>query len=183
MKSYISFLRGINVSGQKKILMLDLKALLEKIGLEDVVTYIQSGNIIFKSERKISEKEFELIIGDALKQRYNFEVPVIVISIDEYKSIVADNVFLKEKEMNVEKLHVTFLADIPSIDKLKDMESINFVPDKFCIVGKAIYVYCPESYGNTKLSNTFFERKLKIQATTRNWKTCQKMVEIYTDSL
>lgn len=178
MKTYISILRGINVSGQKKVLMTDLKALYESLGLEEVTTYIQSGNVIFKTDEKLSNQDITKKIEKAILEKYNFDVPVIIRSIEEIKNLISANPFLKERDINVEKLHVTFLADAPGKASLESIKNFDYPPDKFFIIGKEVFLHCPVTYGDTKLSNKFFENQLKISATTRNWKTINKLLEI-----
>ena len=178
MQTYISILRGINVSGQKKILMADLKALYESLKFKDVITYIQSGNVIFKTTEKLSDKELAKKIETAIIKKYDFSVPVIIRSADEIKNVISANPFLKNKNINTEKLHVTFLADEPESIYLEAVNKLDFAPDKFVITGKEVFLYIPESYAETKLSNKFFENKLKVSATTRNWKTINKLMEL-----
>ncbi len=178
MHTFISILRGINVSGQRKILMADLKALYENLKFKDVITYIQSGNVIFKTSEKSSNQSLSLLIEKAILKQYKFDVPVIVRSIEEIENTIAINPFLKEKNINIEKLHVTFLAETPTQINLDSLKNINYPPDKFIVIDKEVFLYCPDNYGETKLSNKFFETKLKVAATTRNWKTINKLVEI-----
>lgn len=178
MQTYVSILRGINVSGQKKILMADLKTLYEKLGFKEVSTYIQSGNVVFKVDGKLRDIELVQKIESAISKKYDFHVPVIIRSEEELKKIISSNPFLKEKEIDVKKLHVTFLSEIPAKENVADIESINYLPDQFIISGKEIYLHIPISYGETKLSNNFFEKKLKIKATTRNWNTVNKLFEM-----
>jgi uncharacterized protein (DUF1697 family) len=178
MQTFISILRGINVSGQKKILMADLKVLYENLKFKDVRTYIQSGNVIFKSNEPLSDIEFEKKIEDQIFKKYNFHVPVIIRSEDEIRKIIAANPFLKEKNIDPKKLHVTFLSNIPDKENVESIEKMDFSPDKFMISGKEVYLYAPNGYGETKISNTFFEKKLKVKATTRNWNTVNKLSEL-----
>ncbi len=178
MKTFISILRGINVSGQKKILMTDLKALYESLEFKDVITYIQSGNVIFETSLELSNQELTKKIEQAIYKNYNFHVPVIIRSVEEIKNIISVNPFLKEKEINTEKLHVTFLAEIPNETSLESIKTFDYPPDKFIIIDKEVFLHCPDNYGETKLSNKFFENKLKVLATTRNWKTINKLLEI-----
>ena len=178
MKTFISILRGINVSGQKKILMADLKTLYENLKFKDVVTYIQSGNVVFKASEKLSNQDLASLIEKAILKQYKFDVPVIVRNADELKNIISTNPFVKEKNINIEKLHVTFLAEIPTQINLDSLKNTHYPPDKFIVIDKEVFLYCPDSYGETKLSNKFIETKLKVSATTRNWKTINKLVEI-----
>ena len=178
MQTFISILRGINVSGQKKILMEDLKALYENLKFKEVTTYIQSGNVIFKSERKFSELELAKKIETAIFKKYDFTVPVIIRRAEELAKIIATNPFLEEKNINIDKLHVTFLSEIPIEGDLESIQNINFLPDRFIVIGKEVFLYTPGGYGITKLSNKCFENKLKVTATTRNWRTVNKLFEM-----
>ena len=108
METYISILRGINVSGQKKILMADLKALYENLQFENVKTYIQSGNVVFKSEKKLADADTAKRIEEAIQKKYGFHVPVIIRSHKELEKVIASNSFLSEKNIDLKKLHVTF---------------------------------------------------------------------------
>lgn len=180
MTTYISILRGINVSGAKKILMNDLKALYEGLKFSMVTTYIQSGNVIFQAADNISDEEATARIKQAIFQKYNFDVPVLVRTADEMKTTQRINPFLDNKNLNIEKLHVTFLAELPKQEYLVSIKGFNYSPDQFVIIGKDVFLHCPNGYGTTKLSNSFFENNLKISATTRNWRTVNAMVEIAT---
>ena len=177
MSVAISILRGINVSGHRKIPMQELKALYSELNLKNITTYIQSGNVVF-SGGKINPEALAKKIEKKIFERYNFEVPVIVRTIVEIQSILNGNPFLKEKNIEMDKLHVTFLADHPGKDNLEKLKSYNYEPDRFIVVGREIYLYCPGGYGNTKLSNNFFESKLKVTATTRNWRTVNELLRI-----
>jgi uncharacterized protein (DUF1697 family) len=175
MTTFLSILRGINVSGQKKILMKDLKTLYEELKFKNVTTYIQSGNVIFESS---SSKNPAKKIEQKIVERYSFNVPVIMRTVDEIQTVLKKNPFLKERNIDVEKLHVTFLTDIPKKELIDNIEGINYEPDKFILSGKEIYLYCPHGYGITKLNNNFFEHKLKTTATTRNWRTVNELFKI-----
>ena len=177
MGSYLSILRGINVSGQKMIKMTDLKSLYESLGFKNVITYIQSGNVVFESK---NNKNLASTIEQKIKEQFGFDVPVIIRTKDEMKVIVEQNPFLKDKKTELDKMHVTYLADIPTEEAVTNAMSYDYAPDRFVIKGKEVYVYCPNGYGNTKINNTFFENKLKVKATTRNWNTTNKLFEILT---
>jgi uncharacterized protein (DUF1697 family) len=178
METYISILRGINVGGQKKIQMTDLKLLYEGLELAEIITYIQSGNVIFKTDKNCNTKELADRIEQAIEAKYDFTVPVILRAVKEIENTLAVNPFLKENNIDFDKLHVTFLADKPSKENLGNLKNFDYSPDKFIIDGMEIFLYCPNGYGITKLSNNFFENKLKVRATTRNWKTVNKLFEL-----
>lgn len=177
MEVYISILRGINVSGHKKVPMAELKQLYEELNFKNITTYIQSGNVIFE-HNKTEDSTLAKKISKKILEKFKFEVPVIIRSSKEIEKVVKSNPFLKEKNIDPEKLHVTFLEEAPEkelVDKIKDLE---FNSDRFVIKDMEVFLYCPDGYGNTKLTNTFFENKLKVTATTRNWKTTNKLLEL-----
>jgi len=167
---YIAILRGINVSGSKKLPMAELRELLSNIGLTDVKTYIQSGNVVFASEEKDQEKLGNLI-SEAIKKQYEYEVPVLVKTIAQWKTAMANNPFT---DKDISKQAITFLATVPTENTFE----IDSKDDKFKIINSEVYLYCPNGFGRTKLTNNLFERKLKTQATTRNWKTINKLLEM-----
>jgi uncharacterized protein (DUF1697 family) len=177
METYIAILRGINVSGHKMINMKELKALLESSGFADVTTYIQSGNLIFQ-HKKTDEQQLVKQIEKAISGKYGFEVPVVVRTAAEWKKAADSNPFLKGKDIDAEKLHITFLSVAPSKENLDKANTYNYEPDRFIVKGREVYIYAPDGYGNTKLNNTFFENKLKVTATTRNLKTVNKLSEL-----
>lgn len=177
METKIAILRGINVGGKRKVLMADLKELMETIGYQNIQTYIQSGNLIFNGGDKLENKGIEQEIENAILKKFSFEVPVIVLSAEEIENAVANNPFYKA-DADINKLHLTFLNEMPNKDKLALVESFDHSPDQFKIIGKNAFIYCEDSYHKSKLTNDFFEKKLKVKATTRNWKTVLKLWEL-----
>lgn len=171
----IAILRGINVGGKRKILMKDLKKLCEKLDWKKISTYIQSGNIIFHSSENNTTLENKL--EKAINDEFGFEVPVIIRTAEELQAILANNPFL-EPETEKSKLHVTFLKHIPTTENQQKAETVQAGADQFSIKNNTIFLYCEGKYHQSKLSNTFFEKKLKVQATTRNWKTVEKLAEL-----
>jgi len=177
MKTYIALLRGINVSGQKKIKMAELKTHLEELNYKNVRTYIQSGNVIFEHEAgkpQHLEKEIEKIIVE----KYGFEVPTIVKSPSELEYVLKHNPFLNDPGKDIKRMYVTFLSAVPSAAYIGQLDNINHSPEEFILEGQHIWFYSPDSYSNAKMNNNFFEGKLKVHATTRNWRTVNKLLEI-----
>lgn len=168
---YIAILRGINVSGSKKLPMVELRALLSKLNFTDVQTYIQSGNVVFRSDEKDQEK-LGSQISEAIKKQYDYDVPVLVKTIEQWKKAIANNPFTEE---DISKQAITFLAIVPKEEMKIEVDSKN---DRFKIIDSEVYLYCPNGFGRSKLTNNLFERKLKTQATTRNWKTIIKLLEM-----
>ncbi|MDO6445750.1 DUF1697 domain-containing protein [Colwellia sp. 1_MG-2023] len=178
MQQYIALLRGINVSGQKKIKMADLVNHCQDVGYEEVSTYIQSGNICFKSASE-DALELAVVLQDKIKQVYSFDVPVLVI-----KSEQLNNIFHELPFENIDianegnKVLVSFLNALPKPDEVSHLLSYVKAPEQLVIDQQVIYLHCPNGYGKTKLSNNFIESKLKVIATTRNLKTIAKLISL-----
>ena len=176
MTKYIAILRGINVGGKRKILMADLKELFSEIGFADIQTYIQSGNVIFNTKRKDDNIELANKIEQSIAKNYDFKVPVIVRDVEELNEAISNNPFFEKND--IERLHLTFLKEVPETEKLDKIKTYDYSPDKFEIKDKNVFVYCSGKYSDSKLTNKFFESKLKVLATTRNWKTVLKLLEL-----
>lgn len=175
MNRKIGILRGINVGGKRKILMADLKSMCEELGLKKVTTYIQSGNLIFNSDKPNSELENEL--EKAITEKYGFDVPVIVRTQKELENSINNNPFF-EKDADIKQLHLTFLKKKPSKENIEKALTFNYKLDKFKIDNKNVFIFCAGKYHESKLTNNFFEKQLKVVATTRNWKTVMKLSEL-----
>ncbi len=177
MPAYIAMLRGINVSGHKTIKMEDLRSLCSDLGFRNVETYVQSGNIVFQTSIENSAA-LTKCIGEAILHSFGFDAPVIVRTSKEMRNVIANNPFLKEKDIDSSKLHVTFLSETAQKSSLKKLETLSTGPDRFYAALQEIYLYCPGGYGKTKLSNSAIEKALSVRATTRNWKTTNTLFEM-----
>lgn len=178
MNKYIVLLRGINVSGARKVPMADLKKACQQAGFQNVQTYIQSGNVVFDSG-ETNKQNLETKIQELIAETFGFnDVPVIVRTVDEWEDSIAQNPFLKEEIVDIDRLHLTFLKELPKSEMLEKIKGFQFLPDRYEIIGKNVFVFCAAGYGTSKLTNPFFESKLKVQATTRNWKTVMKLNEL-----
>ena len=177
MTTYISILRGINVSGHKLVKMDALRKLYENLGFLNVTTYVQSGNVIFTSN-DIELHEIERKISQQIEKEFGFEVPIIALTADKLKSVIENNPFLKDSDKDHAFLHVTFLSSIPDHYDAKAIENKKQEGEDVSFSDNAVYLHCPNGYGRTKLTNNFLEAKLKVGATTRNWKTTNELFKI-----
>lgn len=175
--TYICLLRGINVSGHKIIKMEQLRKSLEALGLENVATYIQSGNVVFSASQQSPETLCKKIQEKILRD-FGFLVPVTIKSSEEVSKAIRNNPFPKEKNVDESRLHITFLSKPPETAGLQALERLPAKPDRFHYSGTEIYLHCPNGYGGSKLSNNTLERLLKVSATTRNWTTINRLHEM-----
>jgi uncharacterized protein (DUF1697 family) len=175
--TFVALLRGINIGGHKIIKMDQLRKAFQELGYEDVATYVQSGNVVFRTPAKISESLGKKI-EEMLLRQFSMSVPVIVRTAKEVGGVLRNNPFLKERGIDVTRLHVTFLSHAPQKAALKGLDAIKAGPDRFHCCGQEIYLYCPNGFGGTKLSINAFEKVLAVDATTRNWNTVNKLNEM-----
>jgi len=178
MTKYISILRGINVGTGRKVPMSELKKICENMGLQNVQTYIQSGNILFE----LANPETILVLENRLQQAFSgtfgFDIPVLIRTDREWVESIAQNPFLKEESADIDRLHLTCLKEIPSPELVEKIRLFQFLPDRYEVIGRDVFIFCAAGYGTSKLVNSFFESKLKTSATTRNWKTVMKLNEM-----
>ncbi len=177
MNTFISMLRGINVSGKNRISMAALKSLYESLGLTRVVTYVQSGNVVFDCA-ETDAAQLASAIEAGIRQTLGLSVPVLLRDKSCFHRLIESNPFSTQRNEDPTKLHITFLADAPSGQAISNLVAPAGSTDEFRLDDRELYLFCPGGYGETKLSNSFFERKLKVTATTRNWKTVNTLYEM-----
>lgn len=171
MIPYVALLRGINVSGQKSMPMKDLKALCEELGFQAVRTYLQSGNVLFTSMSR-DTASMRGALEAAILERFGFDVPALVLPRAGLANVVSENPFASAGGDGA-NLYVAFLYSSPLAELL---EALALPPGEEChIAGTIAYLRLPAGYGVSKLNNNFLERKLKVIATTRNWKTVKAL--------
>lgn len=172
MQTYIALLRGINVGGHKKLKMADLKLLFEDLGFQDVVTYIQSGNVVFSAEE---EKGLPEKISKEITEKFGWEVPVLVKTADAIAKILAACPFAETKKAEA---YFMLLATPPKREFMEAVNEISCPNEEFVLTQDCVYIYFGNGAGNAKLNNNFFEKKLKVAATTRNYRTLARLVEL-----
>jgi uncharacterized protein (DUF1697 family) len=177
MPAFISLLRGINVSGQKLIKMDALKTMYQQLDFQNAETYLQSGNVIFRDDQS-DPTDLAATISSKIQEQFGFDVPVIVLKVDDLKEIIEANPFKDDLRMDRQFLHVTFLDSDPKNIDFELIESKKSPGEEIVLIKKAVYLYCPHGYGRTKLTNNFLETKLRVGATTRNWKTVNELLKI-----
>lgn len=167
MATYISLLRGINVRGQKKILMKDLCEMYTSLGFENVTSYVQSGNVVF-SARKQSLEGLARKLEAGIQETFAFDVPTLVVDSNYLEQVIRNNPFREETVKDAKLPYVLFRYEKPGEVELEPPtnETASLV-----LSGRVIYLYYPDGAGRSTLTTNFFEGKLKVTATARNWKT------------
>jgi uncharacterized protein (DUF1697 family) len=173
----ISMLRGVNVGGKRKIKMEVLRALYESLGLRDAQTLLQSGNVVFRTERRdliaLTEQ-----IEDAIERKFGFHSDVILRTSAELRDVVARNPFAKRAGVDASKLLVSFLVSDPGAEARANVLRIKTDPEELRIHGREAYIYFPNGMARPKLSMAVVERTLKTSWTGRNWNTVRKLMEM-----
>jgi len=173
MKTYIIFLRGVMPTGKNKVPMAELREVLSKAGLSDVRTYIQSGNVLVRSN--LSASQIDTLAHDQIKKHFGGDIAVISLTPAHVAKILNNNPF---KKADTERQYFTLFAEKPDTKLLKEFLTSDFSPDKVLIIGKVMYTLYATKYSDSKFDNNFFERKLKVTATTRNFNTVTTLLEL-----
>lgn len=177
MGKQIAFLRGINVGGQKKVPMAELRSLLTDNGFKGVSTYIQSGNIIFE-EADVSVTETKFSLEKIIKAHFGFEVPVLVKSVSDLHKIIRSNPFSRKEDLEANRIYFVMLFGPPKKERLDLFRKEVYSHETWELVEDCLYLCCKNGYGNAKLNNNLVERKLGVEATTRNNRTMLKLLEM-----
>jgi uncharacterized protein (DUF1697 family) len=177
MTAFVSLFRGINVGGHQAIRMGELKDLHESLGLKDVVTYIQSGNVVFTSD-DADLPRLPKQIEDGFEINFGFHVEVFVRTSAELRDIIEKNPFQNQQSKESKWVVVMFLAARPDDTVQEDLLKTYAGPEEIFIIGKEMYIYYPNGIGRSKLSNTFIEKKLKTVGTARNWNTILQLQKL-----
>ena len=176
MPRYIALLRGINVGGNRKLPMAELAKLFAGAGCSDVKTYIQSGNVVFESTPAVAAK-ISKTVGQGIQKKYSFEVEMVVRSAAELSAAIKRNPFHKAGA-DPKTLHVSFLSGKPTAAQVAALDPDRSPGDSFKLLGSEIYLLLPHGVARTKLTNQYFDSKLGVTSTLRNWNTVLALLEM-----
>jgi uncharacterized protein (DUF1697 family) len=169
MVTVVALLRGVNVGG-RKLPMAELRELVESLGYDDVRTYIQSGNLLFRAAKRPRAAELEA----AIEERFGLGVDVILRTPANLAAVARRDPFPRAERA---KLHVGFMAAKPAASLVAALDGEPFLPDEFAVVGTELYLHLPGGMARTKLPD-YVLRRLKVPTTVRNWNTVTKLVEL-----
>jgi len=175
-KCYIALLRGINVSGHKKILMKDLAVLFEGCGFTDVKTYIQSGNVVFYSTKS---KNLDKKIHNKIKEQYGWEVPIMILTPDQIKHILKQCPWDEQQQP---KSYYCLMQKVPEPHNLEKLMQYSFKGEEFVVANGCVYLNYSVGAGDAKISTNFLESKLKVSCTSRNHRTMAKLLAIASEN-
>jgi uncharacterized protein (DUF1697 family) len=175
MSVVIAMLRAVNVAGYQKLNMEALRTLCGGLGLRDVQTYIQSGNLIFRADKGAPE-ELARKVEDGIHGKYGFKPNVIVRTPSELRKVIANNPFAGRPEVAPNRLLVLFLAGTPSRQAREQISAIPCEPEEMHIKGRELYIYYPNGMARPKIPMARIEKLLATPSTGRNWNTVNKLL-------
>jgi len=173
----IALLRGINVGGRRRVPMVELRDLAAGIGFGDPVTYIQSGNLVFDTD--LDEEASVTALATALTDRFGFDVSVIVRSAADVVAVAASHPF-DGLDLEARFFMVAFLDRAPTVDVPTAIDPDSYLPDRFTVEGREVYLAYPNGSGRSRLTHTVLERRLQVGATVRNWPTVTTLAALAT---
>jgi uncharacterized protein (DUF1697 family) len=166
----VALLRAVNVAGHNKVSMTELRAMFESLGHQDVLSFIQSGNVVFSSARTVREEQLEAVIRD----RFGVQSTVLLRTGAELRAVLAANPFTGR---DTGKLHVSFLKHRAAPAAVRRLDLARFRPDECVVRGREVYLFLPGGMGRAKLP-AYVDRQLDVPATARNWNTVAKLAEL-----
>jgi len=176
MTTYVALLRAINLGPKNKVPMAELTKIFAAARCSDVRTYIQSGNVVFCASPTIASA----LRGDLqrrIRKQFDLEVPVVLRTVDEMKAVLRENPYAKRSGME-NSTGVMFLADLPAPERVKSLDPKRSPGEEYVVKGREIYLWLPNGFGRSKLSNAYFDSKLTTVSTARNWRTVLKLTEM-----
>jgi len=177
MAVLISMLRGVNLSSHNQIKMEELHALYESMKLDDPRSYVQSGNVIFRTKEKNSPQLAKKIQKN-IEKKFGCCPEVILRTAEELRRVIAANPFPEQAKSEPGKVLVTFLAGEPPRDAEANLEKFKGLPEELHLKGRELYIYFPDGAGRSRLPWSTVEKFLKVTGTARNWNSVQAMLKI-----
>ncbi len=170
---YVALLRGINVGGKNKLPMKLLTSMFEDAGCLDVASYIQSGNVVFTATSDLAATLPGRITA-RISTEVGFRAPIMLRSANQMAAVVDRNPMLAPG-VPEDALHVMFLDDLPTPERLATLDPDRSTPDRFTVLGREVYLHLADGLARTKLTNAYFDSRLATTSTIRNWRTVLKL--------
>ena len=177
MGTYVVLLRGVMPYGRNKVPMATLRTILSEAGLENVQTYIQTGNVVVTSD--LNRAEIEMLVRDAIKERIGAPVSAIARTAEQFRVIFEQNPFTGADSA---RIYFSLLHEYPSRERRERFLLTDFSPDAVKLIDDALYTLYHTKHSDSRFTNSFFERQLKVTSTSRNFNTMKKLVELSCSS-
>ncbi|HZX53800.1 MAG TPA: DUF1697 domain-containing protein [Ilumatobacteraceae bacterium] len=177
MTTWVVLLRGVNVGGANRVPMTDLRHLVTSLGHSDVVTYIQSGNLLLTSSRK-DRATIAAEIGDGIESSFGLAVTAILRTPQQLRASVKANPFSAEATADAANVHIMFLSDVPKREFAAQLDPERFGSERFALIGSELFLHYPHGAGRSKMNLDYFEKRLHVRGTARNLNTVAKLIEL-----
>src|SRR3954451_11224957 len=177
MTTWVVLLRGVNVGGANRLPMKELRELVSSLGHSEVVTHIQSGNLVMTSASK-DRATIATEICDGIKSSFGLGVTAILRTPQELRASVAANPFSAEAKVDAAHVHIVFLSDVPKPEFAAQLEPERFTPERFAVLGSELFLHYPNGAGRSKMNLDYFEKRLLVRGTARNLNTVAKLIEL-----
>jgi uncharacterized protein (DUF1697 family) len=181
MQTFVSLLRGVNMTGHNSVKMTELASLCRAMGCIDPQTFIQSGNIVFSVSDNTDPASLTSMIEEGIRDKWGYNVPAMIRTVVDLENIMSANPYLGVPGFDPARMAVIFLHEEASQEQIERVAGVNYPPDLFSIKGKEIYTWCPDGFGRTKIYTNFFEKKMKVTGTARNWKTVKSLLDLASE--
>lgn len=175
MAVVIAMLRGVNLAGYQKLNMAALRTLCGELGLRDVQTYIQSGNVVFRQDTGDPEAMARRI-EDGIHKNFGFRPDVVVRTTSELRKVIASNPFAGRPEVGPNRLLVVFMASAPARQAREQILAMPCEPEELHIKDRELYIYYPNGMARPKIPMARIEKLLQTSSTGRNWNTVNKLL-------
>jgi uncharacterized protein (DUF1697 family) len=172
---HVALLRGINVGGKNKLAMKELASMFVDAGCSDVTTYIQSGNVVFRTKPAVAASACAKV-ESAIRERYGYDVPIVVRTADALARAIRGNPYLAEAAGSTDALHLVFLREAPTPECVAKLDPARSAGDEFVVRDGEIYLRLPNGVGKSKLTNAYFDKTLATISTLRNWRTVETLL-------
>jgi len=193
MHTHVALLRGVNNLGGKKVTMAELREVVSSLGHTDVVTYIQSGNVLFtpqlaegcapgRVDAEVLAAELERAVADGIGVRAR----AVVLSREDLDRAVRDNPYPSER--NPRLLHAVFLPEMPGpslaawVSDAERQVKQTGSHDGAKVLGRTVYLHTPDGYPRSELRRVLAKAdgptSARIGGTARNWATVSRLLEL-----
>ena len=174
--AHVALLRGVNL-GKRRLPMRELARIFADAGCEDVRTYIQSGNVVYRAGATLARR-VPALVEAGIAERFGFDAPVVTRTAAEMAAIVRGNPYARLAAADPKSVHVGFLRDRPAARAVAALDPDRSPPDTFVVRGREIYFHFPNGLAKSKLTNPWFDSRLGTVSTMRNWRTVTALLDM-----
>lgn len=175
MKTHIALLRGVNVGGNKKVAMADLRAFVGALGFQEPRTLLQSGNLVFRSDGQRDNGALETFLDEQAAEHLGLRTKFLVRTVSEWAEVIARNPFPEAARTHPGRLLVVFFREPPTFEAVQTLRGAMIASERIHPDGKQLYASLPDGIGDSKMAAVLVSPRFSKEATGRNWNTVFKL--------